>query len=161
MVGETDDHSSPQNDELMYRPMGHRSRYRPWKPMTSDRKAGAAAAGRGGIGVDHAERGADQVVDEINLGARQKRHRGGIDQHHRIVALNHQVILGLRALDVELVLKAGAAAALDADAQHRTLALGLEDLPDTAGPPLAGDHPGWCHYLAPITRIYPNHLVSG
>ena len=75
----------------------------------SDRKAGATAARRGGIGVDHAERGADQVVDEINLGARQKRHRGGIDQHHRIVALDHQVIIGLRALDVEFVLKAGAA----------------------------------------------------
>src|SRR2546421_11222685 len=118
----------------MYRP-GSPSRYQPKKFMMSDRKAGAAAAGRGGIGVDHAERGADQVVDEIDLGPRQKRHRGGIDQHHRIVALNHKVILGRRALDVELVLKAGAAAALDADAQHRALALGLEDLPDTAGRP--------------------------
>src|SRR3989442_3649263 len=127
--------------------------------MMSDRKAGAAAAGRGGIGVDHAERGADQVVDEIDLGSRQKRHRGGIDQHHRIVALNHQVILGLRALDVELVLKAGAAAALDADAQHRTLALGLEDLPDTAGRPPADYHaPSW-HYLGPLSAIYPNTLV--
>src|SRR5258707_3948281 len=145
----------------MYRPMGHKSASLPKEPTMSDRKAGAAAAGRGGIGVDHAERGADQVVDEINLGARQKRHRGGIDQHHRIVALNHQVILGLRALDVELVLKAGAAAALDADAQHRTLALGLEDLPDTAGRSLADDHARCCHDLAPIADIYPNHLVSG
>src|ERR1700692_3114370 len=79
--------------------------YRPNKTTMSDRKAGAAAAGCGGVGVDHAERGADQVVDEIDLGASQKRHRCWIDQHHRIVALNHQVILGLRALDIELVLK--------------------------------------------------------
>src|SRR5436190_10363726 len=43
----------------------------------SDRKAGPAAAGRRGIGIDHAERRADQVVDEINLRAGQKRHRSG------------------------------------------------------------------------------------
>ena len=106
-------------------------------PSLSDRKTGAAAAGCGGIGIDHAERRADQVVDEIDLGSGQKRHRGRIDQHHGAVARDHQVVLGLRALDVELVLKAGAAAALDADAQHGAVALGLEDFPDAAGRPLA------------------------
>src|SRR3979411_1064921 len=103
----------------------------------SDRKTGAAAAGSGGIGIDHAERRADQVVDEIDLGPGQKRHRGGIDQHHRAVARDYQVILSLRPLDVELILKAGAAAALDADSQHVAIALSLEDFPDAAGPPVA------------------------
>ena len=35
----------------------------------SDRKAGPAAAGGGGVGIGDLERGADQVVDEIDLGA--------------------------------------------------------------------------------------------
>src|SRR5216684_4479279 len=105
-----------------------------WPPydFNSDRKTGAAAAGRGGIGIDHPERRADQVVDEIDLGPRQKRHRSRIDQHHCAVARDHQVVFGLRALNVELVLKAGAAAALDADAQHGAVALGFEDFPYAA-----------------------------
>src|SRR5690242_2571923 len=39
----------------------------------SNRKAGAAAAGGGGVGIDDAERGADQVVHEVDLGAGQER----------------------------------------------------------------------------------------
>ena len=105
----------------------------------SDRKTGAAAAGCGGVWVDHAKRGADQVVHEIDLGARQKRHRSGIDQHHRAVARDDQVVVGLGVLDIEFVLEAGAAAALDADAQHRPVAFGLEDFPDAAGRPFADD----------------------
>src|ERR1700736_1699964 len=123
----------------------------------SDRETGAAAAGCGGIGIDHAERGADQVVDEIDLGPRQKRHRGGIDQHHRAVARDHQIIFSLGAFDVEFVLKTRAAAALDADAQHRTVALGLEDFADAAGRPLADDDIGCCHDLAPMAGAYPNY----
>ncbi len=57
----------------------------------------------------------DQVVDEIDLRAGQERHRGRIDQHHGGIALDHQIVLGLGALDVEFVLEAGAAAALDAE----------------------------------------------
>ena len=60
-----------------------------------------------------------------------QRHR--IDQHRHAVAHDDDVVLGLVALDVELVLKAGAAAALDADAQHRACRLGLEDLADPPG----------------------------
>src|SRR3979490_2193426 len=130
-----------------------------WSPSPAgqqrlDREAGAAAAGGGGVGIVHAERGADQVVDEIDLGARQKRHRGRIDQHHRAVALDHQVIVCPRLLDVELVLQAGPPAPLDADPQHRTVALGLEDFPDAAGCALADDDTGCCHDLAPIADIY-------
>src|SRR5258707_507523 len=81
-------------------------------------------------------------------------HGGRVDLPHRIRAIDHLVIPGALALHVELVLKAGAAAALDADAQHRALALGPENLPDTAGRPLADDHARCCHDLAPIADIY-------
>src|SRR5205823_11676014 len=102
-----------------------------------------------GIWIDHAKRRADQVIDEIDLGPRQKRYRGGIDQHHCIVSGDHEVIFSLRALDVELVLKARAAAALDADAQHGPVALGLEDFADAPGRPLADDDTACCHDVAP------------
>src|SRR3984893_6947132 len=127
----------------------------------SDRETGAAAAGCGGIGIDHAERGADQVVDEIDLGPRQKKHRGGIDQHHGAVTRDHQVILSFCAVDVEFVLKAGAAAALDAYAQHCPVTLALEDFPDAAGRPLADGNIGCCHDVAPIADTYLKYLVSG
>src|SRR5262245_62309756 len=39
-------------------------------PTELDGKAGAAAAGGGGLRVVHPERGADQVVDEVDLGPR-------------------------------------------------------------------------------------------
>src|SRR6266404_2955155 len=125
--------------------------------FNSDRKTGAAAAGCGGIGIDHAERRADQVVDEIDLRSRQKRHRGGIDQHYRTVARDHQVIFSLRTLDVELILKAGAAAALDADSQHGAIALSLEDFPDAAGRPLA-DGDGCSHDESPDRRCHTQIL---
>src|SRR5262249_32785401 len=111
----------------------------------SDREARAAAARGRGVGIVDAERGADQVVDEIDFRARQKRHRRWIDQHHRMIALDHQIVLGLRALDVELVLEAGAAAALDRDAQHGAIALVLEDLADPACGPFA-DGDGSAHF---------------
>jgi hypothetical protein len=44
------------------------------KPF-SNRETGAAAAGCGGVGIDHPERGANQIVDEIDLRTGQKRHR--------------------------------------------------------------------------------------
>src|SRR5215211_4712269 len=117
----------------------------------SDQKAGAAATRSGGVRVDHSERGADQVIDEIEFRACQKRHRSGIDQHHRALARDHEVVLGPGPFDVEFVLEAGAAAALDADAQHRAVAFALEDFPDAAGGPLAdGDgssHDMVLHYF--------------
>ena len=47
----------------------------------------------------------------------------------------NEIILGARALDVELVLEARAAAALDADAQHGAVAFRLQDLPNAPGSP--------------------------
>ncbi len=82
---------------------------------------------------------------------REERHRGWIDQHHGVLARDHQVILGLGAVDVELVLEAGAAAALDGDAQHGAVAFGFEDFADAAGGPLA-DGDGCTHGIRLRTR---------
>src|SRR5579863_3288307 len=81
----------------------------------SDREAGAAATGRRCVRIDHPKRRPDQVVDKINLRAGKKRYRGRIDQHDGAVTGDHEIILGPRMLDVELVLKTGAAAAFHAD----------------------------------------------
>ena len=40
----------------------------------SDRKARPAATRRRGVRIDHAERGADQIVDEIDFRAGEERH---------------------------------------------------------------------------------------
>src|SRR5688572_18174060 len=81
----------------------------------SEREARPAAARGGGVGVVDLERLADQVVDEIDLGAAEVFERDGVDQHPRPCALDHQVIgLGGRH-QVELVLEAGASPALHAD----------------------------------------------
>jgi hypothetical protein len=59
------------------------------------------------------ERLPDQVVDEVDLRPGHVIDRHRVDQHHGALARQHQVILGLGALDVELVLEARAAAAFD------------------------------------------------
>src|SRR5512132_3838354 len=125
----------------------------------SDRKTGPATTRCRSIRIDDAERCADQVVDEIDFGAGEERHRGWIDQHHRALAGDHEVILGPGVVDVEFVLEAGAAAALDGDAQHGAVAFGLEDFADAAGGPLAdGDGSGHGMLSGPS---YPIHLVWG
>src|SRR5689334_682350 len=116
----------------------------PPSATASNRKAGAAAAGGGGVGIVDAERRADQIVDEIDFRAGQERCGGGVDQDDRLLALDHDVVLGLRALDVELVLEAGAAAALDRDAQLGATALAPQNLADSAGSALA-DGDGGSH----------------
>src|SRR4051794_32002657 len=92
------------------------------------RKARPAATGGLGLRIVDLERGADQVVDEVDLGAGQILQRDRIDQHRHPVADDGDVVLGLVALDVELVLKARAAAAQYAEPQHRPGRLGLENL---------------------------------
>ena len=95
------------------------------------------------FGLMHAERGSDQIVDEIDLRSCQERRRRGIDQNDGLVALDDQIVVGFGMVDIELVLKAGAAAAFHGDAQHRAVALLSEDLADSAGGPLAdGDGTG-------------------
>ena len=101
------------------------------------REAGAAAAGGGGLRVLHLERGADQVVDEVDLGTGHVVDRDRIDQHDGAVAGDDEVVVRARALHVEFVLKARAAAAFDADAQHGAGRLAFEDLADPPGRALA------------------------
>src|SRR5262245_20337561 len=98
----------------------------------SDRKAGAAAARCGGIGIVDAKRGADQIVDKVEFRSREERLGCRVDQNHRIVALDDEVVIGPRVVDIELVLKARATAALDRNPQHRTGAFAFEDLPNPA-----------------------------
>ena len=58
------------------------------------REAGAAAAGRRGLRVLHLERGADQVLDEIDFRSGHVIDRDRIDQHGRAVAGDHQIVGG-------------------------------------------------------------------
>ncbi len=58
------------------------------------RKTGAAAAGRDRLRVLDLERGADQVVDEVDLGTGHITDRHRVDQHHGAVARDHQIVVG-------------------------------------------------------------------
>ena len=104
------------------------------KERELDREAGAAAAGRGDVRVVELELGADQVVDEIELRALHEAERDGIDHHARAVALDEEIVGRRLRDDVEAVLEARAAAALDADAKQRRRRLAAEKLGDAAAP---------------------------
>ena len=77
-------------------------------------EARAAAAGGGGLRIVDLERRADEVVDEIDLGAGHVVERDRIDQHGRAALLDHDVVVGPAALGVEFVLETGTASASDA-----------------------------------------------
>src|SRR5262245_38579743 len=96
----------------------------------ADRERAAAAAGGLGVRVLDLERGADQIFDEIDLGAGQEVERGVVDDDLHPVALE-QVVVGLhRVVEREAVLEARAAAARDAEAEHQS---GVAFLLDQAG----------------------------
>src|SRR5713226_5521141 len=119
-----------------------------WRAGILDREARAAAAGRGGIGIGDLERGADQVIDEIDLRAFHVAQRDRVDQHGGAVARDHEIVWRLALLHVEPVLEPGAAAALDADAEHGAGGLGGENLADASRCPLTyGD--GRRHWCSP------------
>jgi hypothetical protein len=101
------------------------------------RTTGSAAAGGGRLRVLHLEGGADQVVDEVDLGTGHIIHRHTIDQHHGAVACDYDVVVAAGALDIELVLKAGTAAAFDRHAQHGAGCLAFEDFADPLCRPFA------------------------
>ena len=78
----------------------------------------------------------DQVVDEIN-GRTFKEWEGDlVNQHRGAVPLDDDIVRLLGPLDVEGVLEAGAAPAVDADAQHRPGRLAVHDLLDAPRGPL-------------------------
>src|SRR5829696_3704972 len=72
----------------------------------------------------------DEVVDEVDGGTLEEGQRDLVDEHGGPVPLDDDVVRLRRPLDVEGVLEAGAAAAVDADAQHRPGRLGAHDLVD-------------------------------
>src|SRR5688572_32992929 len=85
----------------------------------ADREGTAAAAGGLGVWIADLERGADQVLDEIDLRARQQVERGLVDHQLHAVAGEYVVVnLGV-VVEREAVLEARAPAARDAEAQHQ------------------------------------------
>ena len=109
-------------------------------PSSLQRKARPAAAGRGRDGVVDAERRPDEVVDEVDLGARHVLDRDRIDQHRRPFPGQHEVVVAAGLIEVEFVLKAGAAAALDAHPQHGAGRLPFENLADPPCRPFRQDY---------------------
>src|ERR1700694_6270772 len=69
----------------------------------SDRKTRPAATGGGGVGIGDLERGADQIVDEIDLGAFHVAQRDRIDQHGGAVPGDHEIVRRLALFHVEAV----------------------------------------------------------
>ena len=104
--------------------------------LASDRKAGSTAAGCRRLRIVDPKRRANQIVDEIDLGAGQIAHRRLIDQDGRRAALNDEIIGSLGAIHVELVLEARATAALDAHAKHRADRLTAQNLANSLRCPL-------------------------
>src|SRR5579859_4975200 len=87
----------------------------------------AAAAGGGHVRVRDLEAGLLDRLQEVDLGAAQVGRAEGIDDHRDAVGLDLVVALLGAAVEAQRVLEAGAAAALDGDAQNGRLALGLLD----------------------------------
>lgn len=106
--------------------------YRP----RSDGEARAAAAGCLGLWIVDPERGADQVLNIIDLCAVHILQGNFIDQHNGAAAANFHVVGRPLTIDVEFILKSRAAAALDADAQCAAGRFVLEDLADSTRRPL-------------------------
>ena len=111
------------------------------------RKTRPAAAGRDRLRVLDLERRADQIVDEVDFGTGHIIDRHAVDQHYRAVARDHQIVVRLFAVHVELVLEARAAAAFDRDAQHGAVRLLFQDFADPPGRPFA-DGDVCSHYLS-------------
>ena len=84
----------------------------------SDCEADAAAAGGDRVGVLDLESLTHQVIDEIEFGAAQHLQRDRVDDNAHAVAADNEVVIGPLGVDVEGVLEARAAAALDRNAQR-------------------------------------------
>ena len=116
------------------------------------REAGAAAARRLGLRVFHLERGADQIVHEIDFRSGHVVDRDRVDQNGGAIAVDHKVVGGFGPVDIELVLEARTSAAFDADAQHGSARLTFEDFADASCRPFA-DRDARVHRLP--FRAYP------
>jgi len=76
-----------------------------------DREGIAAAAGRGGVRVFDLERGAHQILDEIDFGAVEQVERHIVDDDRDTVALEDEIVRVSLIVKAQPVLKPGAAAA--------------------------------------------------
>ena len=121
--------------------------------VRSDREAGAAAAGRGGLRVIDLERLRRSGRRQSRFRSRPCIERDRIDQHSRAVAREHEIVLGPARVDVELVLKSGTAAALDAT---RSMAPGGSRLEDFADPPCRALGQGHCFH----GRVHMRHVCD-
>lgn len=101
----------------------------------SDREARAAAAGGLGVGVFDLEGLSDQVVDEVDFRSLDIGLRYRIDQHHRAIALDGQIVLIAVRGQRKFVLKARATATIDGDPQGSLGRIGLQDFLDPVGGP--------------------------
>jgi len=101
------------------------------------REAGAATTRGFRLRIVHLERSADQVIDKINFRSGHVVDRNRVDQNHSAIAADHEVIVGFRMLHVEFVLKARAASAFNADAQHGPARLTFQDFADASCGPFA------------------------
>ena len=83
----------------------------------SDRETDPAAAAGCCIGIAHHELGAGQIIDEGDLRALEEGQGDGVNERGLAVGLDADVV-GLGSLDqFEAILEAGAAAAVDSDAE--------------------------------------------
>src|SRR3984957_20888583 len=80
--------------------------------LASDREADPTAAAGLGVGVFHPELGGGQFVGEVDLRAVQQGQGDDVHQRRGAVALHFQVVCFGGVDQIELVLEAGAAAAL-------------------------------------------------
>jgi tetratricopeptide (TPR) repeat protein len=109
-----------------------------------DREARAAAAGRLRVGVADGEVAAHEILFEVELGIGEELERGLVDDDLDAVLLEDAVVGIDRAVEVELVLEARAAAARDGDAHHQPrLALGSAQRRDAPGG-VGGDREAVC-----------------
>ena len=91
--------------------------YRKSRVFRSERKAGAAATGGGGVRIVDLESGADQLGRKVDFRPAHEFQAHLIHKDPCAVALNDDVIVILRVLKVELVGKARTAPTFDGDAK--------------------------------------------
>jgi hypothetical protein len=91
------------------------------------------------VGIANLEGRADQIVDEIDLGARHVHQRHRIDEHLDTVLFDDDVIVAVLGFQIEGILEPGTPASGNADAQGRFLRLLGQNLGDPPRRPV-GDH---------------------
>src|SRR5207249_1336985 len=98
--------------------------------LVGDLERVAATARGNGIRVVDLEAGLLDGLEIVDRGAAQVRRAEGVDDHLDALALEGVVALLGAAVEAEAVLEAGAAAALDRDAQHRDVLLAGHQVAD-------------------------------